>query len=176
MKTSLLFSAPPNVCREVLQLTYYSFWFARLLVCFRRARVVFFKERWQWRWWEQRAGGTSGLCPIPPRRDPDPLPRWACPAASSQLLEGTRVFHGNSWKMDLTSPWKIANEHVKLPSLIILRRELMSNSTVVHHPLARPRAASAQCFLHHHFLRSFHVCPYLRERKLGFGILLPGAR
>lgn len=44
MKSSLLFSAPPNVCWEVPQLTYYSFWFACLLVCFRRAQAFLLRN------------------------------------------------------------------------------------------------------------------------------------
>lgn len=172
MKTSWLFSAPPNVYQKVLQWSYYSFWFPCLGICFQRARAFLLRSTGK----GGGAGGTLGLRPILPSRSPAPPPRWAHPAASSQLPEGIWDFHGNRAKTDLTSPWKIASEHPRLPSLILLRCELMSSNTVIHCLMDCLSATSAQCFLHHHFLRSFPIYSYPRDRKLVFGILLPGAR
>lgn len=143
IKNCLLFSAAANICQEVLQLIDYFFWFAYLFV------LEGLKL-------SRRAGNGGGGNSVLEARQvctPSPLKRLllhrrACPAASLQLPEGTQVFHGNRWKMDLTLPWKIAIEHARLPSLIILRQELMSNSTVIHHLPSCPSATSAWCFLH----------------------------
>lgn len=118
MKNFWLFSAPPNICQKVLQWSYYSIWFPCLGVYFLRAWAFLLRSTGK----GGGAGGTLGLHPILLSRSPAPPPsRWAHPAASSQLPEGIWDFHGNSGKMDLTSPWKIASEHPRLPSLILLR-------------------------------------------------------
>lgn len=107
MKIFWLFSAPPNVCQKVLQWSFYSFWFPCLWICFWRAWAFLLRSIGK----GGGAGGTLGLHPILPSRSPASPPRWAHPAASSQLPEGIWIFHGNSEKTDLTSPWKIASEH-----------------------------------------------------------------
>lgn len=138
-KTFWLFSAPPNVFQKVLQQTYYSFWFPCLGICSQRAWAFLLRSTGK----GGGAGGTLGLHPLLPSRSPAPPPRWAHPAASSELPEGIWVFYGNSGRKDLTSPWKTVSEHTRLPSLILLRWKLMSSNTVIHWIVSVPHLLNA---------------------------------